>query len=75
MFGDSVRRRCDPVDESPVKDYTLVDHVPKGYLDEERTAMEAFAREYSSRAITITHPRTAFQSLITAFDEHPEWLD
>lgn len=47
----------------------------QGYLDEERTAMEAFAREYSSRAITITHPRTAFQSLITAFDEHPEWLD
>lgn len=47
----------------------------QGYLDEERAAMEAFAPEYSSRAITITHPRTAFQSLITAFDEHPEWLD
>ena len=25
------------LDESPVKDYTLVDHVPKGYLDEERS--------------------------------------
>lgn len=47
----------------------------QGYLDEERAAMEAFAREYTGREIVISHPRTTFQSLIAAFDANPEWLD
>lgn len=47
----------------------------QGYLDEERAAFETFAREHTTSEISISHPRTAFQSLVAAFEAHPEWLD
>jgi CRISPR-associated protein Cst2 len=46
----------------------------QGYLDEERAALEAFVRDNSQYTITISHPRTAFQTLGAAFDAHPQWL-
>jgi CRISPR-associated protein Cst2 len=47
----------------------------QGYLDEERTSVEAFARDYKGREIVIAHPRTVFQALIAGFDAHPDWLE
>ena len=45
----------------------------QGYQDEERTKFEVFAKEFSS-TIILSHPRTAFQSLIDGFEANPAWL-
>ncbi len=47
----------------------------QGYLDDERAHVDAFAREYTTQQIIISHPRTTFQSLTAAFDEHADWLE
>lgn len=51
----------------------------QGYQDKEREKFEAFVRDYNAsqpaQPILISHPRTAFQSLSQAFDEHPDWLN
>ncbi len=46
----------------------------QGYLDDERATFESFVRDYSASQIIVSHPRTAFQSLVAAFDSHPDWL-
>lgn len=47
----------------------------QGYLDEERAGFEAFIQDEPSHQIILTHPRSAFQSLIAAFDSNPSWLE
>lgn len=49
----------------------------RGYLDEERAKLEAFAQTEEGARIHISHPREAFQALITALEqpEHTSWLD
>lgn len=47
----------------------------QGYMDEERARFEVFMQEKDFQHIIISHPRTAFQSLIAAFDSHPDWLE
>lgn len=46
----------------------------QGYQDEERTKFETFAKEFGN-TIILSHPRTAFQSLIDGFATNPSWLD
>jgi CRISPR-associated protein Cst2 len=46
----------------------------RGYQDEERAKFETFAKEYDG-TIIVSHPRTAFQSLISGFKSNPSWLD
>src|SRR6266508_768709 len=46
----------------------------QGYQDEERAKFETFAKEYDG-TIVVSHPRTAFQSLISGFESNPSWLD
>ncbi|MDZ4718663.1 MAG: type I-B CRISPR-associated protein Cas7/Cst2/DevR [Roseiflexaceae bacterium] len=46
----------------------------QGYQDDERAKFEAFAKEYDG-TIVLSHPRTAFQSLINGFETNPSWLD
>lgn len=49
----------------------------RGYLDDERAKLEAFAQTEEGRCVKIGHPREAFQSLITALkeEENSSWLD
>lgn len=50
----------------------------QGYLDDERARFASFAAERNQAApdsIVISHPRTALQSLIAAFETNPVWLD
>ena len=44
----------------------------KGYLDEERTKFEEFAK---GKKIQISHPREAYQALIKDFEKNQSWLD
>jgi CRISPR-associated protein Cst2 len=44
----------------------------KGYLDDERTEFEKFAK---GKNIQISHPREAYQALIEAFKKNEAWLD
>jgi len=46
----------------------------QGYQDEERAKFETFAKDYDG-TIVVSHPRTAFQSLIGGFASNPSWLD
>lgn len=47
----------------------------KGYLDEEREKLEAFAGTPAGRAVRISHPRQAYQALIADLKENPAWLE
>ncbi len=49
----------------------------KGYLDEERAKLEAFAQTEAGRSIQISHPRQAFQTFITDMKQESNlvWLD
>jgi CRISPR-associated protein Cst2 len=49
----------------------------RGYLDEERAKLEAFAQSDEGKRIRISHPREAFRALIEALKqpEHASWLD
>jgi CRISPR-associated protein Cst2 len=44
----------------------------KGYLDEERSRFEAFAK---GKNIQIAHPREAYKALIEALKNNESWLD
>lgn len=46
----------------------------KGYLDTERARLEQFAAG-SRRVIRITHPKEAFEALVSALRANPSWLD
>ena len=48
----------------------------KGYLDEERTNLEAFAATAAGQAIRISHPREAYKALIADLNkaENRGWL-
>lgn len=45
----------------------------QGYLDEERTKFESWAKDKAN--IQISHPRLAFQGVKEALNNHPAWLD
>lgn len=49
----------------------------KGYLDEERASLEAFAQTDEGKRIQIGHPREAFQAVAKALREEKNrsWLD
>jgi len=49
----------------------------RGYLDDERAKLEAFAQTEEGKRIRISHPREAFRALIEALKqpEHAAWLD
>jgi CRISPR-associated protein Cst2 len=49
----------------------------RGYLDDERAKLEAFAQTEEGKRIRISHPREAFRALIGALKqpEHAAWLD
>lgn len=47
----------------------------KGYQDEERVKLEAFAESELGRQIQISHPRAAYQALIEALKTNPAWLE
>lgn len=47
----------------------------KGYLDEERDKLEAFAATTTGQVIKISHPREAYRALITDLKQNPTWLD
>jgi CRISPR-associated protein Cst2 len=49
----------------------------RGYLDEERAALEAFAATPEGACIKIGHPREAFQEFVAALrvSENAVWLD
>lgn len=44
----------------------------KGYLDDERTGFEAWAKDRTN--IQISHPRQAYQALIEKFQQNPAWM-
>jgi len=46
----------------------------KGYLDEERAKLEAFATS-PGQSISISHPRDAYRGLMAELRQHPDWLD
>jgi CRISPR-associated protein Cst2 len=45
----------------------------RGYADEERAKVEALAQ--TDGRVKVSHPREAFQALITDLQQHPDWLD
>ncbi len=45
----------------------------QGYLDEERTKLEAFVQEHPT--VQISHPRHAFSALIESLGDHSDWLE
>lgn len=49
----------------------------RGYLDEERAKLEDFAKKPADGRVKISHPREAFQALITDLKDptHASWLD
>lgn len=49
----------------------------RGYLDEERAKLEAFAQSLEGRCIKISHPREAFRALIADLKkpENASWLE
>jgi len=49
----------------------------RGYLDEERDKLEAFAQTDEGKRMKISHPRGAFRSLVAALKEEKNraWLD
>ena len=47
----------------------------KGYLDEERANLEAFAATTTGQVVKISHPREAYRALITDLKQNPTWLD
>lgn len=49
----------------------------RGYLDDERAKLEAFAQTDEGKGVKISHPREAFKSLIAALkeDKNRAWLD
>jgi CRISPR-associated protein Cst2 len=47
----------------------------KGYLDDERAKLEAFAQTAEGSRIQISHPREAYRALISALQGNPHWLD
>lgn len=49
----------------------------RGYLDEERAKLEAFAQSLEARCIKISHPREAFRALIADLKkpENASWLE
>lgn len=48
----------------------------KGYLDEERAKLEAFANKFKDRfKISIHHPREAFKTFINECQQNKNWLD
>ncbi|NPV08289.1 MAG: type I-B CRISPR-associated protein Cas7/Cst2/DevR [Anaerolineae bacterium] len=47
----------------------------KGYLDDERAKLEAFAQTPEGSRIQISHPREAYQALISDLKGNPHWLD
>lgn len=44
----------------------------QGYLDEERATFESWAQQYPQ--VKISHPRQAYQALISALEQNPDWL-
>jgi CRISPR-associated protein Cst2 len=46
----------------------------RGYLEDERQQLQAFADQHAETPITISHPREAFQQLARAFAERTDWL-
>ncbi len=49
----------------------------RGYLDDERTKLEAFAKTAEGAGVKISHPREAFQALAAALreDKNSNWLE
>jgi CRISPR-associated protein Cst2 len=52
----------------------------RGYLDDERARLEQALSDGGELAqfadrVIVTHPRSAFRELISAFDRNPQWLD
>jgi CRISPR-associated protein Cst2 len=49
----------------------------RGYLDDERAKLEAFAQTAEGRRIKLDHPREAFQTLIAELrkPDHAAWLE
>lgn len=47
----------------------------KGYLDEEREKLAAFAATAAGQALKISHPREAYRALMADLKANPAWLD
>jgi CRISPR-associated protein Cst2 len=47
----------------------------KGYLDEEREKLAAFAATPAGQALQVSHPREAYRALIAGLKANPAWLD
>ena len=49
----------------------------KGYLDDERSKLEAFAQTVEGSCVRISHPREAFRAVAEALrkEENLSWLD
>ena len=49
----------------------------RGYLDDERAKLEAFAKTTEGASVKICHPREAFQALAAALreDSNTSWLE
>jgi len=49
----------------------------RGYLDDERAKLEAFAKTPEGARVKISHPREAFQALAAALreDKNGSWLE